>query len=412
LVAGSMVYAVEGADACRRFALLQPVREFATETSSEAESRLARARLRAWLLGFAQQAMARGPAVIAPDFSLVELVVMTASEDEAAVEGINIIIAVRLHLGITVVSSGVTRAVENLLREATQPEQVVQLHELLAYAQAMLGQSAMAIAHADAALATPCEPRLRSLALARWCWTNYAAGRFEVDFESPLAEARALADRAGDVVAQIKVMDMQCLIAGNQRLDFSLCEKLSAQRQYLSTQIGAEAWASAALMTRAVMWAHMGRVAEAIATAVQCEAIERASGNQSSLCAASMQLARIHLMTRRWNDAASAFLRSIEVGWRHHLTRYLARALMHFPNSLAVGSEPHIAARLHGFGTLHYQRHCGQPNRIEAREVCRTRRLLRLRLGTAQFEARMAEGAALTTAQAVALASAQSPEPT
>lgn len=410
LLAASMVHFVEGADACQRFALLQPVREFAAETSSEANARLARARMRLWLLKFARDAMVRGPSVISPDFPLVEMAVTTAADDEAAFEGIDLIIAVRLNLGLSVVSTSLTRAVENLLHSATEPEQVVQLHELLAYAQAMLGQSDLALAHADAALATPCAARLRSLALTRWCWTNYAMGRVEVDFESPLAEARELADNAGDVVAQIKVMDIQCLIASNQRLDFDLCEKISAQRQHLCAQIGAADWARAALLTRAVMWAHMGRLDEGIATAVQCEALEQASGNQSSLCAASMQLARIYLLARRWNDATAAFLRSILVAWQHHLTRYLARAMLHFPNAQAVGSDPQMAARLHGFGTLHYQRLCGEANRIEAREVCRTRRLLRIRLGVAQFEARLAEGAALTTAQAVLLALAQSAE--
>jgi predicted ATPase len=412
LVAASMVYAVEGADACRRFALLQPVREFATETSSDVEARLARARLRVWLLGFAQEAMARGPAVIAPDFPLVEMAITTAPEDDAAGQAIELVIAVRLHWGLSMITPRVTWAVVHFLPSATQPGARVQMEELLAYAYTMLGESDRALAHAEAAIALPCEPRLRSLALARWCWTHYGAGRFEVDFDTPLAEARTLAWHTGDMVAQIKVLEIESMIASNLRLQFSRCETLTAQRQQLCTQLGFATWASAALLTRAVMWAHTGKFEDAIAIASQCETVDREKGNQGGLCAATQQLARIYLMAKRPEDATAAFRRSIEVGWLNHLTMALARAMLHLPNALAVGVDASRAARLHGYGYAFYQRRYGSPNRIEARELCRTRRLLRIRLGVAQFEARIAEGAALTTAQAVALALAQNPAST
>jgi tetratricopeptide (TPR) repeat protein len=311
------------------------------------------------------------------------------------------------------VPKGVAQAVAKMLPAASAHEQVVQLHELLAFAYTMLGDSDRAVTNADAATALPCKPRLRSLALARWCWTYYGAGRFEVDFDTPLAEASALASKAGDLVAQLRVLDMQCMIASNLRLEYELCESLSARRQQLATQLGARAWASAALVTRAVMWAHLGRFEEAITTAAGCEALDLAdSGSQNNLSTTAQQLARIYVMARRWEEATAAFCRSIRVSRQHHLIRSFVRAMLHLPNALAVGRDPETAARLHGFGTLHYERHCGRPNRIEGREICRTRRLLRIRLGVAQFEARIAEGAALTTAQAVALALAQGPKPT
>ena len=411
LVAASMVYATEGADGCRRFALLQPVREFATETSSDEEGRLARARLRVWLLGFAQDAMARGPAVIAPDFPLVEMAIATAPQDDAAGQAIKLVIAVRLHWGLSMITPGVTRAVVQLLPAATQPGARVQMEELLAYAFTTLGESDLALAHANAAIALPCEPRLHSLALARWCWTHYGAGRFEVDFSTPLAKARELAWQTGDLVAQIKVLEIESMLASNLRLEYSVSEALCAQRQQLCTQLGFAAWASAALLTRAVMWSHAERFEEAITAAMECEAIERAAGMQNTLCNATQQLAGIYMAAERWDDAAAAYSRSIRVGWQHNLTRFLARALLHAPNALAMGRDPQTAARLHGHGTVHYQRRYGSPNRIEARQLCRTRRLLRLRVGVAAFAALMADGAALTTAQAVALALAQGPKP-
>ncbi len=411
LVAASMVYAVEGIDGCRRFALLQPVREFSAEKSSEAEARLARARLRDWLLGFAREAMARGSYAIAPDIPLVELLIVSAPDDGSVTEVIELVIAVRLPLAVSLMLTSVVQALARLLPAATQPGQAVHLHELLAYEFTIFGQADRAVAHANAAIALPCDVGFRSQVLVRWCWTHYTLGRFAVDFDTPLSEASALAIQAKDPVAQIRVLDMQSLVACNLRLDFDLAEKLNVDREHLSKQLGFPAWNSAARLALATVWAHLGRFEESIAAA-ECEAIDRASDNQRTRCIATHQLARIYLITRRWDDAVAAFCRSIRVGWQHHLTQFLTRAMLHVPNALAVGRDPHTAALLHGFGTAYYTRHYGTPNRIEARELCRTRRLLRIRLGAVKFEVRLVEGAALTTAQAVALALAQSPEAT
>jgi len=404
LLAASLVLAVEGADGCVRHAASQPVREFAAETLSAAGARAARARLRRWLLGFAARAMAGGPTTIAPDIGLVDLMITTAPGDGAAREALELAAIVRVHWDTSLPHAAVLHALVAAMRDVDDPDLLGQTLDLLTFARLMQGQTGEALSHADAAIALPCNDRVRSIALARWSWARYTAGRLDTDFDTPLDEALVLARRSGDLLAQARVLHMQSMIECNLRLQYELCERLSAERQQLFVILGNRPGATMALMSRAVMWAHVGRIDEGIAAARECEAMGRADGNPAGLASITQQLARVYMLARRWDEAAAAFRRSIRIGWDHLLAQLLARAMLHLPDALALGPDVGTAALLHGFGTAHYERHYGAVNRIEAREVRRTRRLLRQRLGLAQFAARGVEGAGLTMAKAVALA--------
>jgi predicted ATPase len=420
LVAASMVYVVEGTDACRRFALLQPVREFAAETSSAADSFAARQRLRAWLQGFAREAMVRGPTFIAPDIGLVELAIVTAMTDSAQGEAWKLALTVRQFWNVNLPSAQAVSVLEEALAAHTAhpsssnvvtPDGEVQAYELLAFVRLMNGDPNAALAHADMAISLPADDASRAQALARWSWVRYGSGDFECDYDLHLNEAELLAKRSGDLRTMGRVLFMQSVVACDLRLQFELAEVLVAKRHAIWMNLGDHAGVTGAVLNRAILMAHLGRHQEAVASAVECVAGYRASNNLTGYAFASMQLARIHMMARQWSAACTAFNQSVETGWAQHLSHYLARAMLHMPNAIAMGDKPALAARLHGFATAHHRRHYALPNRIEARELCRTRRLLRIRLGAAQFEARMAEGAALTTAQAVALALAQGPKP-
>jgi predicted ATPase len=413
LVAASLVLVVDGADGaanndgCARYSVLQPVREFAAETLGAEAAHRARQRLRRWLIGFARACARRSTVAIAPDVALLDFAIASAPGDDDHALALQLAQAVRLFWHTALPSAAALRALEQSLPAATEPNQVVQTHELLAYVFLMQGQTAQALLHADAAINVACDDIERGQALARWCWVRYGAGLYDSDFDSALAEGWQVAQRSGDLRTQGRVLFMQTVVACDLRQQFDLAEQLVAQRHLLWTRLGDTAAASAALLHRAVVWAHQGRMDQAIATATECETVLRGSGNATGLAFATSQLARIYLMARRCDDAAAAFRRSIQLAWTQHLAQYLSRALMHLPNALAAGTDPVVAARLHGFGSAHYRRHFGAPNRIEARELCRTRRLLRQRLGIASFEARLVEGGALTMAQAVALALAE-----
>lgn len=411
LMLASLVHIESGADGCQRYGLLQPVREFAAENSPAAQVHAARLRLRGWLLDFARDAMQKGPMAIAPDIGVVDLAITSAPGDGALADALALALALRQYWNTALPSVGAVLALEQALAVASGPDQTVLARELLAFICLMQGRTADALAYADAAVATPCGDRARSLALARWSWVRYGTGQLDSDFDTTLNESALLARRCGDLRAQGRALFMQSVIASDLRLQFALAEQLVAERQAIWAQLGDQAGVNAARLNRAVLWAHQGRIEAGIATAIECETMLSAGANQAGYAFASAQLARIYLMARRCGDAAAAFRRSIEVSAKHHLAQYLARALLHLPNALAAGSDAPMAARLHGFGTTHYQRHFAAWNRIEARELCRTRRLLRQRLGVAQFEARQLEGAVMTLSQAVALALARTTAP-
>ncbi len=404
LVAASLVQAAECADGCVRYAMLQPVRECAAETvapgQADEQARAARNRLRVWLAGFTQAAMQQGPTVIAPDAYVLDLALTSAPADGALPQALQLALSARAYWNTALPSAAAVQALELSLQETPTPapqglasqadalpaDTQVLAHELLAFVCLMQGNTAAAVRHADHAVALPAGDRARSLALARWCWVRYGAGQLDSDFDSALNEGAALARRCGDLRAQGRVLFMQSVIASDLRLQWALAERLVAERQAIWAQLGDRAAVTAALLNRAVLWAHQGRHEDSVAAALECESLLRNAANPAGYAFALIQLARIYLMARRWQEAQAAFCSSLRVCAQHHLQQYQARALLHLPNALAVGESPVTAARLHGFATAFYRRHFGPWNRIEARELCRTRRLLRHRLGASGLQ--------------------------
>ena len=404
----SLVRPVAGPDGTTRFALLQPVREFAAERMPAAAARSARQRLRQWLIGFALEALPRGPAAVAPEVAHVHAALVSAPADGAGRAALELAIALRTYWDSDELPLSDVLALELALQDgaaAGQPSLAVDAHELLAYARAAAGFAREGIAHAEAAVAGAGSDRARSLALTRWAWTMYIGGRLEEDrLVAALDEAGALAQRCGDLLAQAHVLRMQGVVASNFKLDYAGAEALAAQAQHLWERLGHRSMAYTALLNRAMMWAWQGRNEEAHVALTECEHASQLEGDWVGMLNASRQNGRVLARMRRWPEAIAAFRRSARVGWQRNFARGLANILLNLPEALAMAGQPEAAARLHGFATANWARLYGAINRIETRELRRARLLLRLHLGAARAEGLRVEGAGLDMAGAVALA--------
>lgn len=82
----------------------------------------------------------------------------------------------------------------------------------------------------------------------------------------------------------------------------------------------------------------------------------------------------------------------------------MSAALLHLPDALVHLGDPGFAAALQGFAAGQWERLFGLLNRIERRELRRTRLLVHRRLGMALAQARRLEGLGWTLAEAVARA--------
>ncbi len=406
LMAASLAQPADDTHGTMRFALLQPVREFAAARMPATAAREARGRLRRWLITFARQVLPRGLATVADEVAHVHASIISAPADGDSNTGLELAVALRPFWESDSPPLSGLLALEQALGDADANDEtlLVDALELLAYGRSAAGFAAAAVAHAEAGLALAQDDRRRSIALVRWVRSMYSAGRYADTLDTALAEAYALACRADDPAAQASALRMQALMACNFRLDYAGAEALGAQAQRLWEGLGNRAMVFDSLLVRATMWAWLGRNDQALSAFGECERAAIAASDWVSMMTVTRQTGRVYIRMRRWDDAAAAFRRSVRVGWQRHSTQGLAHGLLHLPEALVMRGEAEVAARLHGFAVANWSRHYHAINRIEARELRRTRLLLRLALGAECAEALRAEGTSLGVAEAFRLA--------
>ena len=399
-----------------RYALPQPVREYASESWAADEARQARQRLRQWLTDLVSDARARGlatvAATIAPELAHVHASLLSAAADGQGAAALQLAVTLRSYWDADDLPTSCLLALQQCLPGLPPTQQdsahLSDAHELLSMGFASAGQTALATTHAEAAIACARQAgdeRRLALALTRWVWALYTAGRFETEtLLHTLAEARVLAQRSGDVTAQAMVLRVQATLVSNLQLDYAGAERLSEQGQQLWQQAGNPAMARVCLLNRAIMWAWQGLEEKALPVIEQCAAAALADGDWVGVLAAARQSGRVCMRLRRWPQALAALRHAVHVGWQRRYGRGLANALLNIPEALLMAGQSEAAARLHGFALAHWARLYGTINPIEAAEQRRTRRLLRLRLGSARAEALRVQGVAMELAVAVELA--------
>jgi predicted ATPase len=404
LADASLVTAVTAADGAVRYALQEPVREFAVEQASAGQARARRQRLRQWLLDRANPAARGGVAAATAELSHVHAAITSAVADGAGRDAARLAVALRLHWESDTLPAPDVEALEAMLSAVADPGLEADLRELLAAAHLSAGNGARALAHADAALALPLDPGRRSRVLSRWAAVRYGTGTHDAAVENALAQALELACAGGDRVAEATVLRFQGVMACNIHLDYARCEALVGRAQRIWEQLGYRRLAWARLRDRATMWAWMGRNSDAAVVLQAVEAAATADADWHGTMVTTRQLGRVYVRMRRWADAAAALRRSIGLAWQRQNALELGVALLHLPDALVMAGAVDTAARLQGFAHANWARLYGTLNRIELREVRRTRLLLHLRLGAARAEVLRLEGAAMSTAAAVALA--------
>jgi predicted ATPase len=405
LVDACLVRAAAGAQGAPRYLLQQPVREFAAETCSADEARLARQRLRQWLLAFARQPPPPDTAAVAAQVAHVHSAIVAAVADGAAHEAMRIALALRGYWESDHLPPSTVQALERGLDALEDPAERADAHELLAFGYGGAALMPQALRHAaagvDAARAAQDDRRI-ALALARSVATAYFGGRFDTDSTlATLSEAAAHARRSGDPHAQATVLRLEGLALSNFLLDYAGAERKAAESLTLWKQAGVPAMERMALMNQAVMWAWMGRNEDALPVLLHCEQTGLAEGDWYGAMNAARQVGRVQVRLHHGVDAAVALRRAVHMSWQRRSARSLANSLLNLPEALLLAGQPEVAARLHAFAGAHWARLYGSINRIETAERKRARRLLRMRLGAERLEALRLQGLALELPQAV-----------
>lgn len=404
LCGASLVQAEEGADGAMRYRLLQPVREFGAEQLGADGAVQARGRVRRWLTTFVGNGEPVELSTIEPQVPHLLAAITSSAADGAAREALVLAAASALYWQTDELPLTAALALEHALAEVDDRGLHAQVRVLLSQSHLRHGAVEQARSHAQAALDLAPDDRRRSRAL-----TAVGVARYYTDVEDRTVaglfdEAAALARRCGDGPALAQALQCQMVLATNQQGDFERAAALLDEVVLLWQRAGQPRMVRARLMERAVNWGASGRSSEALELLTECERSACRDRHWVIMGGAPYQLGRVLITLRRWNDATAALRRALRVSWQRQSTFYLGLTLLVLPAAMAATGRAEAAARLQGFALAHWARQYGPLNRIVAREVKATRRLLALQLGAARVRALQALGQAMSPADAVALA--------
>jgi predicted ATPase len=393
--------------AVARHRLLQPVREYAAEQTDASVARAMRGRLRRWLLTCSTGAGAWEPAALREEAPLIVTAMATAAADGAQADAVKLALALRPYWDVEIMPEPVLQALGAALPTIASDATRAEVHALMSFGFGQSGHFQLGLEHAEAALALTDDARVRveafSSATAMRQMYDVHDPRVESDAIRAEAQARALGHSRGLAT----ILRTRAVYACNVRLDYAGAERFLAEAQRLWEALGSRRMANARRMERAVMQGHGGTGCPALTLIDECERAAVDMQDWLSAITASWQRGRLLLLGRRFEAAAEAFRRCVRMAWQRQFAHLLPKAVLHLPEALAMLGQAETAARLQGYALGRHERAHGPINRIEARELKRGRRMIRLQLGALRAETLRLEGLELTHAQAMALALAE-----
>lgn len=409
LVASSMLVVRTDEDGERmRFAMYETIREYAATQLDEEERRLAAARLRRWALQWALALPATPPlAELAAEMPNLVAALAGALRDDVPHEALELLLALRPALeDVALPAEGLSLACE-AVRRATDAVLAARGSTVLGPVLYRSAQPEAALAHAERGLACKAleaAQRARALhALARVRWRT----RTDVDTVEPLLdEAEALLDAARSDEPDLRggVKALRAFVANRLHRRLAEGERLHAEALAAWERGGNQHAVNSGRYNLAVAAEIAGRRQEALDRLAPVIDSARALGNWRLLSQALNVRANAYCGLRRWADAADDYRECIRVAWQSMSSYELAYGLWNLPRALMHLRRPQQGAALAAYSEATWRAHYGTLNRDDEREVERARRLAARLLDTRQVEAAWRQGAALTTAQAVALA--------
>ncbi len=430
----------QSANSHSRYALLQPVREFAAELMTTEQAVAVRSRLRRWLCAMATHRLRENWEALRQDLQHITPLILHAQADAAPREALALATALRTEWYHRALPPVLLAALESALVEVTaqqgsgsdrtstrtagwsedagtaapgvQSALLSRSHSLLATMYQTAGELTQAERHGQAAEHTASDDLTLAMALAIRANLLINQTNSSDAAEGWLARGLVHARRSGDARAQVQVLRQQAVAAINIHQDYARAEPLAMECLQLQKTLGDPLQVCYRQCDLAACWLYTGR-AEAAAALVESALIECRRHEPSVAQAYAMcQLGRIRLALRQPLPAARVLHEAAFLGRQHDWNNLLLTALCHLPDAwarMALGQpgEPadlaERAARLQGYAEQARTQLFGPINAIERREMKRARRLLCQRLGVPTVMALRLAGSQLSPQQAMAL---------
>ncbi len=279
------------------------------------------------------------------------------------------------------------------------------LQSLLAMHSFHAGQREAAQQHAQAALACTPDSAVQRAEVLR----NAAQVLVRLSSEpGPLLglvqECLALAREHGLPDIEARALTLLGLIEYRAHREASAVLHHYQQALALWRRHGPRARAASGMASLAIQLGALHRVPEQLLLLGEARALA-AQWGQQRLLAYCMSVTGYALTDlRRYAEAADMFGQCLQMDWDHAHWREWFYVLWNLPRTLAHLRQPQVAAQLMGFAENFYAQRFGVLGPEDLPEARRTRRLVAAQAGRAQAQAWWQEGAALSMAQAMALA--------
>lgn len=408
LVAASLVHAQRDGEGLR-FALYQPIREYAASQLDAVAGRHWRARLRAWAIEWAR-ALPATPSLAALRAEMSNLVHALASAvaDDASAEAIALLLTLRRCLedvelpaeGLAHAQAAVAACPDALLR--------AQGLSLLAAPLFVAGQAANALQHAQDGLAAArtcgAAPAILGRALHTVARVRWRSRRRAEEVEPLLDEAQALPGATADLELQASLLALRAFVTNAHHRDHVLGEQLHAQALALWQRLGNQHAIDSGRYNLAVCAQNANRHADTLARLQPVIASARQLQDWRRLSQSLNVRGNAHSGLRQWSLAVADYQDCLRVAWSGMASYDLAFGLWNLPRALAHLRRPEVAMSLMAFAAAFWTTHFGELSPTDQRYVLRVRRLVQGQASAADLTERWQQGERMTLPQAVAMA--------
>jgi len=405
LMSHSLLLAHEGPQGSLRFALYEPIREFAAAQLDAAARTALRSRHRAW---WPRWAAGFGPtpplAAVRAELPNIETALASALADGAPDDALTLVLALRPALNDVSLPASALARIAAALDASTEPLLRSRAHTLLGVLSFDAGQRDTARHHVEQGLAlAPASGAVRARAMHALISVRWRSERDAAPLLPLLDEAEVLAQDADDIESLASICALRAYIANVHDRDYARGETLHRRALALWERLGNEHAINGGIYNLAICAFNARRWTEALLRleAVCNNAREQDDWQQlsSALNVQGNTLAALHEWPRAWR----AYRDCVEMAWAAVEPLSLAYGLWNAPRALAHLRRAADAGRMMGFAAMYWRSHFGPLTDDDQLDLRRVRRLVAVQIGPAATTAAFAEGERLSLADAVAL---------
>ncbi len=413
LVAASVAYRRESTAGASRYHAFEPMREFVFhETGAAGVARL-RARhahaVAAWAAALGTEpaldmASAEWPNLTRALASAADATLPQASAEQA----IDTTLAARSALDDLSLSAHALDHLRHIAAAAPQYHAAA-LQAVLAMQSFNAGQASWADRHVDAALAA-----LEAADSTERAEVLRCAGIIRLRRGAPLDAVQSLLDQALALARAHRQRDTEAralthwaLLQYRRHRDLAANVPIYRQALALWRQHGPRTRATSGLLSLALQLGGKQLAAEQLVMLDEVRASTARTGQHRLLALATSVTGYALADLRRFDESAAMYRQCLQMDWDHGHWREWFYVLWNLPRTLACQGRAEAAARLMGFAEAYCAEHFGALGPEDLPEARRTRRLIALRTGRTACQALWRQGAGMSMAEAMALATAE-----